>query len=83
MHKKLIILLPITVVGGLLGLDGLLINPIYAGSFFDDSKKESFFNPAANKAIIRELLYYLKFHLVSKGKGQKAEEISELIELFD
>ena len=44
MHKKLIILLPITVVGGLLGLDGLLINPIYAGSFFDDSKKESFFN---------------------------------------
>ena len=46
-------------------------------------EKESFFNPAANKAIIRELLYYLKFHLVSKGKGQKAEEISELIELFD
>lgn len=46
-------------------------------------EKESFFNPAANKAIIRELLYYLKFHLVSKGKDQKAEEISELIELFD
>lgn len=46
-------------------------------------EKETFFNPATNKAIIRELLYYLKFHLVSKGKDQKAEEISELIELFD
>ena len=44
MNKALIILLHITVLGGLLGLEGLLINPTYAGSFFDDPKKESFFN---------------------------------------
>lgn len=46
-------------------------------------EKESFFNPASNKDIIRELLYYMKFFLVTKNKERKAEELTELIEMFE
>jgi regulator of sirC expression with transglutaminase-like and TPR domain len=46
-------------------------------------EKESFFTPATNKEIIRELLYYVKFYFVSKDKTIKAEEISKLIGMFD
>lgn len=46
-------------------------------------EKESFFNPATNREIVRELLYYLKFFFVAKQKERKAAEISTLIKMFD
>ena len=44
MNKSLIALLNITILGGLIAIGALIINPTYAGSFFDNSKQESFFN---------------------------------------
>ena len=43
-NKSLIALLNITILGGLIAIGVLIINPTYAGSFFDNSKQESFFN---------------------------------------
>ena len=54
MSKTLIALLNFTILGGLIAIGVLLINPTYAGSFFDNSKKESFFDSDETKQIRRE-----------------------------
>jgi|TARA_B110000881_G_C18384370_1_gene417804 hypothetical protein len=54
MSKTLITLLNVTILGGLIAIGVLLINPTYAGSFFDRPNKPSFFDSDETKQKRKE-----------------------------
>jgi len=45
-------------------------------------EKESFFNPASTKNVVKEMLYYLKYYHLAKNREKAVEEISTLLNLF-
>ena len=45
--------------------------------------KDEYFLPASPKQIIKELVYYMQHHFVTKNEGDKAQEIIKLKDLFD
>ena len=46
-------------------------------------EKESFFNPASTKNVIKEMLYYLKYYHLAKNSEKTVDEISSLLDLFE
>ena len=45
-------------------------------------EKESFFNPASTKNVIKEMLYYLKYYHLAKNRERAVDEISSLLSMF-
>lgn len=57
----------------------------YIKDYLKSSKveeKDSYFRPATPKEIIKELLYYMQYHFISKNGANKAQEIIELRDLL-